>query len=216
MNNKVYGVGVNDVGRVVEYEPQYDARGGTSRKAVFICPYYTRWKNMLRRCYSASLHRRYPTYTGCTTWDGWHAFSSFREWMSSQDWQGNHLDKDILIPGNKLYSPETCVFVSPLVNQFLTDCGRARGCYPLGVRRRNTTGKYNAQCRNPFTGKRESIGHFPDPESAHRAWLERKRELACILAKSEHVKDSRVADAIVARFSVEAIEAPARTEEVGL
>jgi len=36
--------------------------------------------------------------------------------MERQDWEGKHLDKDILIPGNKIYSPDRCIFVSSLIN----------------------------------------------------------------------------------------------------
>lgn len=88
---------------------------------------------MLKRCYSESFHLRYPTYKGCETTAEWLTSSNFREWMLAQDWEGMQLDKDLLRPGNKLYSPETCRFIPGWLNNLFTDRGRGRGDFPLGV-----------------------------------------------------------------------------------
>jgi hypothetical protein len=119
--------------------------------------------------------------------------------METQPWAGNQLDKDILVPGNKVYSPETCVFVSSALNSFLLDHGRARGKWPLGVGPHKMTGKFRARCSNPFTGKEESLGMFSDPADAHEAWRARKHEHA--LRYADMQSDPRVADALRSRFS---------------
>lgn len=43
-----------------------------------------------------------------------------------------HLDKDILVAGNKIYSPETCLFVPNRINSLLIR-GVKTGPLPLGV-----------------------------------------------------------------------------------
>ena len=39
--------------------------------------------------------------------------------MEQQDYIGKVLDKDLKVTGNKIYSPETCLFISPKVNGYL-------------------------------------------------------------------------------------------------
>lgn len=119
--------------------------------------------------------------------------------MERQDWEGNQLDKDIIEEGNKLYSPNTCAFVSRDLNYFLNGHGGSRGAYPIGVNQDKSTGRFRAQCRNPFTKRREVLGYFADPISAHQAWRSRKHELACQYADMQ--TDPRVAKALRLRFA---------------
>ena len=99
-----------------------------------MCPYYLRWRDMLRRCYSNKCQQRYPTYRGCEVDERWHSFMTFRAWMIEQPWQGQHLDKDFVGNG-KEYSPESCRFISAELNKLFNDHGNARGDLPQGVRR---------------------------------------------------------------------------------
>ena len=53
MSELVYGVGVNDLGYSVQVKEYVTENGGKrTPKLVFLCPYYTAWKSMLKRCYS--------------------------------------------------------------------------------------------------------------------------------------------------------------------
>lgn len=109
----VYGVGNNDADYVVEKREEIGYVGGKRRrKLMWVCPYYQTWKDMIKRCYSTKCQEKFPTYKGCSVSADWHTFSNFKAWMEKQNWEGKQLDKDILIEGNKVYSPETCVFVS--------------------------------------------------------------------------------------------------------
>jgi hypothetical protein len=77
---------------------------------------YTTWRNMLKRCYCEKEQLINPTYIECSVAEEWYNFQVFAEWFNRNyvaDW---YLDKDILIKGNKLYSPETCQFVPNEVN----------------------------------------------------------------------------------------------------
>lgn len=183
-----------------EYPVHLYQCSGVNKKLIWVCPYYQTWASMLVRCYSANTHRTRKNYIGCSVSSGWLKFSDFRSWMVLQDWHGKHLDKDILVSGNKIYSPETCVFVSGELNGFLGDCGASRGKWPIGVSWHKKTGKFVAQCQNPFTGKRGHIGLFESPEDAHQAWRAKKHEHACRYADMQ--EDHRIAEALRARYAV--------------
>ena len=88
---------------------------------------------MLTRCYSKKYLESYPSYIGTSVCSEWLSAKAFRKWMEQQDWHGKCLDKDIIVPGNKLYSPETCAFVLPATNSFVIACDARRGDYPIGV-----------------------------------------------------------------------------------
>lgn len=77
---------------------------------------YRTWFNMLQRCYSPEYHKKQPTYKDCTVCDEWHNYQVFAEWYDKNYIKGFALDKDIKVKGNKVYSPETCLFVSPKDN----------------------------------------------------------------------------------------------------
>jgi hypothetical protein len=185
----VYGIGIND--------SDYSVYPKISGMEV-ICPYYRAWANMIRRCYCAKLQAKYPTYTGCSVVPEWHSFMTFRAWMIEQPWEGNDLDKDILFPGNKVYGPNTCVFISHGLNSFTTESASARGEWPIGADWHKRAGKFRASCRNPFTGKQEHLGLFTCPNEAHEAWRTRKHEHALALAAQQ--TDPRVAKALSTRY----------------
>ena len=195
----VFGIGVNDANYVVQEWETTVVNGKQKKKLVWLCPYYRTWKSMLARCYSTKLQERNPTYVGCVVSDEWLTFSVFRAWMTTQDWKRMHLDKDLLIESNKIYSPETCVFVSGAVNKFTTDRGAARGEFLVGVCWDKGRNKFKSQCRNPFTKKREHLGYFNYELEAHEKWAKRKLELAHKLAAIQ--EDPRVAKALINRYS---------------
>ena len=117
-----------------------------------------------------------------------------------------HLDKDLLIVGNKVYSPENCCLITGKVNTFLADGGSGlRGGLPLGVtlhcyhsKSGVTSYKYRARCSNPFTGGRDHLGLFDCPEKAHQVWRNKKHEHACSLAELE--TDPRIILALQTRY----------------
>ena len=202
MNKLVYGVGVNDLGYRVHVREELTKNGGKrSWKTVFQCKYYTAWKSMLQRCYSKKFLERNPSYIGTSVCSEWLYATSFKKWMEQQDWHGKSLDKDIIAPGSKLYSPETCAFVLPATNTFVIARDASRGEYPIGVHLLKRTGRYLASCGNPFTGKQENLGYFSTPEEAHEVWRKRKHELAQLIAATE--SDTRVVEALKKRYSFE-------------
>ena len=202
MNKLTWGVGVNDLGYRVNVKEELPKNGGKrSQKTVFLCKYYAVWKEMLRRCYSKKLLERYPSYIDTSVCSEWLYAAEFKKWMEQQDWHGKCLDKDIVVPGSKLYSPETCSFVLQATNSFVTASDARRGEYPIGVHLFKRTGKYHARCNNPFSGKQEQLGCFSTPEEAHEVWRRRKHELAQLVSATE--SDSRIVEALKKRYSFE-------------
>lgn len=186
----IYGVGVNDVFDT----PTQSVVNGKLVADIF----YATWSGMLRRCYSGAYHKKYPTYIGCEVCDDWVYFSRFKSWMQTQDYIAKQLDKDLLFEGNKVYSPETCVFVSNEVNSFMLDHKEVRGSTPIGVHYIERIGKFAAQCRDPEGGS-PHLGVFTCPDEAHKAYKMRKSTLALILAKKQN--DVRVADVLISRYT---------------
>ena len=158
----VFGVGKNDAGY-----------SEVPRKGAG-CPYYTRWHNMLRRCYSQVCHSTQPTYKSCEVCNHWLTFSNFKAWMETQNWQGKCLDKDLLLPGNKLYSPATCSFVTVEVNNLLTNSDASRGACLIGVTYIASARKYLANIS--LKGKRRHLGLFATERQAHNAYVSAKAE----------------------------------------
>ena len=81
---------------------------------------YQYWFDMMKRCYSKDYHKRFPTYKGCTVCEEWLNYQNFGKWFDDNFYQIENeimcLDKDILHKGNKIYSPDTCVFVPQRIN----------------------------------------------------------------------------------------------------
>lgn len=195
----VYGHGINDANYKVQLKVELPkVNGKRKQKVVWTCPFYVKWKDMLSRCYNQKYKAKQPTYADVTCCTDWLYFSKFKTWMEEQDWQGKYLDKDILLRGNKTYSPETCAFVDRVTNNFLTDRVNHRGDCSVGVREDKNYHAYIARCSNPFTLKFEYLGRYSTEEDAHEAWRAKKHEHACKLAELQ--QDSRVAEALRVRF----------------
>ena len=161
---KVFGVGTNDAAYTVR------PIGPDGKRAQ--CPYHRVWEKMLERAYCPAYHARNPTYIGVTVCEEWHSFMSFRAWMETQDWQGKQLDKDIIAPGNKVYSPDTCVFVPPAINTLLIDSAASRGEWPIGVSWQAASKKF--QARISIAGRDKHLGYFTCPHEAHMTWRKAK------------------------------------------
>lgn len=186
----VRGVGINDADYVVE---RVNKETG---KKIF-CPFYLRWSGMIERCYSKAYHAERPSYEGCSVCPEWLTFSNFKTWMEQQDWEGKQLDKDLLIEGNKIYSPSSCVFVERLLNSFVTSSKVGQF---LGVRVNKKSGKISALCNNPLTKKRDSLGVFESELEAHLAWRSRKCEIVDDLLQEGYIEDERVYKALKLRY----------------
>ena len=166
MSKLVCGIGFNSKG---EYKTYLNGKRA-----------YTTWYNMIRRCYDPEYHEKRPTYLDCHVCDEWLDYQCFAQWYENQTYnhKGYEIDKDLLMPKNKIYSPETCCFVPSQLNSLLVDCGSVRGEYPQGVSFDRIAKGFQAHIN--FNGKRKKLGCFDDPKEAYQVYK---------AAKERHVKN---------------------------
>lgn len=81
---------------------------------------YQMWSAMLKRCYSNL--QDYKSYVDCVVCEKWHNFQNFAKWCESRYVEGYQLDKDLKAFNfnGKLYSPDTCTFLPPKINNIIT------------------------------------------------------------------------------------------------
>jgi hypothetical protein len=114
----------------------------------------------------------------------WKTLSKFKEWYDNNYVEGWHLDKDILVKGSKLYSPETCCFVPEEINSALIAKSSKTGL-PIGVYFKKRNGKFCAQMSVCNNGVRESgyIGLYATVEAAFSAYKAEKEKYIQSLAE---------------------------------
>jgi len=158
-------------------------------------PLYSKWRKMIYRCLDPS-SVSYKSYgaVGVTICDEWKYFSNFMDWASQYEWQGKQLDKDLLGKGRKIYSPDTCCFLSQKVNNFLTGITHgSKSKYPPGVFYDKETRKYKAQCyvnNRPIT-----LGRYRTVDAAYKSYVDYKTKLT--LKHAEEETDLRVRNGLI-------------------
>lgn len=132
---------------------------------------YTKWANMMQRCYDEETHKRKPYYAPCTVCIEWQNFSNFRVWFK-ENAMGDRkvdLDKDIMIKGNTVYSQETCSLVTHFTNTIFEERG-----LDTNIVLNNATGKYDVSMY--VMGKREEVGTFPTEKKARKGYIDYKQD----------------------------------------
>lgn len=180
------GGGINDA----DYPIQTLVNGKTVN-----CKYYSRWSGILERAYNPKYHKLQKTYENVSICDEWLRFSNFKKWMEKQDWRGKQLDKDIIKPGNQIYAPEYCCFVSSQVNGALIKSETRKGDCPTGVHYNKARKTYTALLRKAG-GKQKNLGSFKDVAEAHSAYVEAKSTYLIELAHEQ--TDPRIAQGLEA------------------
>jgi hypothetical protein len=140
---------------------------------------YLRWKGVLDRCCDLKFKEKKPTYIDVTVCEEWHNFQNFAKWYDENyyeiEGEKMELDKDILFKGNKLYSPDTCIFTPRIINTLFVKNDKDRTDLPIGVNRRGLN-SYSARCGNGFE-KDINLGTFKTVESAFYAYKQCKEEV---------------------------------------
>ena len=162
----ICGVGINDY------------KGTIKHDGVHIQSYIT-WHGMLQRCYKEGELARRPSYEDCYVCEEWKLFSNFKRWFDDPNngyMEGYQLDKDIIVKGNKLYSPSTCCFVPQEINTLFIKSNATRGDTPVGVSKKTGVNgiKYIAGLNT--VEKRGYLGAFDTPEEAFNAYKQAKEK----------------------------------------
>lgn len=152
------------------------------------------WKNMFTRVCSPLKH---PSYVGCSVSDNFHIYDYFYDWCHAQvgwnedDWQ---LDKDIILPNNRVYHEDFCAFVPRELNLLLAANKGIRGDCPIGVSYCEGRSKpYMAGCK-----AKRYLGRYSTKEDAFLAYKNFKE--ARIKEVAEEYKsriDPRVYDSLI-------------------
>ena len=127
---------------------------------------YTIWHGIMQRCCDLKFKEKHPTYKECDICEEWKYYGNFKRWYDKNYYEIEgervHLDKDILIKGNKIYSPYTCIFVPNRINSLFIKSDNTRGEYPIGVCKIDN--KYMASCSMKDYNK--TIGRFNTEDEA--------------------------------------------------
>lgn len=157
----VYNTGYFGVG-------QYSSRDKNGKQTR--C--YKIWKEMIGRCYCPKVSE-YNNYggNGVTVCKEWLNFQNFADWYYNNCYNESFvIDKDFLVKGNKIYSPNYCCFIPKEINTAITWRFQCRGNTPIGVRIKNN--KIIAQIN--YMNKKKHIGTFSTIEEAFRAYKKEK------------------------------------------
>lgn len=155
----VYGIGYLGVGRFAVKDGQEKTH------------HYRIWHELIARCYADTKKDEFSAYYDiCTVCDEWLCYQNFAEWFENNKYECEgrlHLDKDILYPGNKVYSPETCLLVPQRINMIFTNKTNSRGL-PNGI----------IQAENGYLAKynHKELGVYKTVEQAYKVYAEEKEK----------------------------------------
>jgi len=166
MYPSVYNIGYFGIGK-------YVARLSGSNKNT---SQYQTWHSMMSRCYDkkSKIHK---SYKDCSVCNEWLNYQNFAKWYDDNFYQIPNevmcLDKDILHKGNKVYSPENCVFAPNRINVLFIKTDSKRGNFPIGVYYNKLNKNYRAQ----FNAiNKIMLDSFDTPEKAFECYKKEKEK----------------------------------------
>ena len=164
-------------------------KGVTYRKATAptSTKEYRAWLGMMQRVTNEKVQAKHTSYKDCTISEDFKSFDYFKEWYNCQigcDQDGWHVDKDLLVKGNKIYSAETCVLLPQQINTLITGANAIRGDLPKGVyydKSKSVNSRYRARVSQE--GKYVCYGSYSNPEDAWLAYKGAKEAWVKVVAE---------------------------------
>lgn len=158
------------------------------------------WRGMIHRCYDKKTQIKNPSYIGCSVCEEWRYFSNFYKWITNPEngyKRGYAIDKDILIQGNRIYSPETCCCVPININSFFVKNRKIKnGNLPQGVVKH--AGKFMVSIT--FNRKSKHLGYYESLKEATFVYNKYKYKTIKKLAEENYKKGKiikRIYDAMI-------------------
>lgn len=152
-NKSIYGIGFIGYGKHI---PKNNAVA------------YKTWKGVFNRCYNKNNKNNVNYLNVITICENWHNYQNFAEWFENNYIVGFELDKDILIDGNKIYSPNTCCFVPQEINNIFKKNQKKKYNLPIGVFYREKSKKYISMLNN------KTLGYYENIEDAFNCYKKEK------------------------------------------
>lgn len=146
-----YGVGYVGVGKYP-----------TKENNKLIVQYVT-WMHILERCYYEKAADKHQAYYGISeVCKEWLNYQNFAQWYDENRYETEgrlHIDKDILYPGNKLYSPYHCILVPQRINMLFLNKPNKRGL-PNGISKEGN--RYYAMYNGKSLGSADTMNKAYD------------------------------------------------------
>lgn len=177
---------IGDLGRRQDYKSYV---GYEKNKA------YRVYNGIYRRCYDPEVKKMYPHYKDSAMCDGWkESPESLSEWYESEWYEIDEdlvVDKDLLFPGNKEYSPSKCCLLPASLNTLLSNykkhyyredtiLSRKNNNLPLGVRYDINREKYYGQIK--IDDNLITLGYKDTKEEAFEDYKRHKEAYIVVIA----------------------------------
>ena len=139
---------------------------------------YKYWDNMMTRAYNDNFLVNRPTYKNVTVCEDWLNFQTYAKWHEENylkiDGVNFQLDKDLLQQGieNKIYSPNTCVFLPIKINSYIS--------------KDINSGVFWYESRNKWMGY---VGEFGIRKRIHLGYFKTKEECEAVVRKAKMEQD---------------------------
>lgn len=180
----VYGIGYLGEGKYKVYIDQDHLE-----------PVYNVWRTLLGRVCTEKHREQFPAYSDCEVCEEWLCYQNFADWWNKNMYhvgtERMHIDKDILIKGNKIYSPNTCLIVPQRINMLFMHKPNKYGL-PNGVKP-TVNGKFEACYNHKYLGVFSTV---EEAENAHE--VEKRRVIREIADEYKQVIPDKVYQALLA------------------
>lgn len=139
---------------------------------------YITWSSMFYRTSCDKFKNKNHTYKDTFVCEEWHNYQNFIKWFKDNYYEIPNekmcLDKDILVKGNKIYSPDTCVFVPHAINSLFIKSNKSRGNLPIGVSYVKKNGRYESYLSK--YNKKVNLGYYDTIEEAFKVYKSNKEK----------------------------------------
>ena len=190
-DKSIYGMGYIGVGK-------YD-HISKSNKELLHC--YQIWNKIFERCYITNRTNRQASYDDCDVCEEWHCFQNFADWYMDNKYDVENeklcVDKDILVHGNRIYSPTTCLLVPNRVNSLFAKSYAIRGDLPIGVSYYWYDSSRYLSSMKVDDRKTYQIGIFESPIDAFNAYkVEKEKYIKKVADDYKHIIPQNVYEAM--------------------